>query len=175
MVCLGFEPGAAGWQQVQTNQLSYCGTQQQCLSIFKSQQQSFVSVMAIPSGEKIINFCLFGRVDFMLQLATKEVFFGAQLEVIFKLSNPASFGVFSFFQTQILQKTVGFRGIRTHNVGIEGEHSGHLTTTTTAETQPQAILIFTHSFYLLLLGSPVFMNPHLSQQHTGLQHTVIRR
>ena len=35
---------------------------------------------------------------------------------------------------KIYRKTVGFRGIRTRIVGLEGEHAVHLTTTTTAQT-----------------------------------------
>ena len=41
---------------------------------------------------------------------------------------------FSSFQKQILQKTVGFSGIQTQIVGVEGEHADHLTTTTAPGT-----------------------------------------
>ena len=38
---------------------------------------------------------------------------------------------FRYFQTQFFtEKTVGFRGIRTRIIGIEGMHDDHLTTTT---------------------------------------------
>ena len=41
------------------------------------------------------------------------------------------FVYFHSFQAQILQKkTIGFSGIQTQIVGVEGEHSDHLTTTT---------------------------------------------
>ena len=40
---------------------------------------------------------------------------------------PASF---CFFQTQFYRRIVDFSGIRTQNVGEEGEHADHLTTTT---------------------------------------------
>ena len=33
------------------------------------------------------------------------------------------------FQTQFYRKTVGFSGIQTRIVGVEGEHADHLTTT----------------------------------------------
>ena len=39
---------------------------------------------------------------------------------------------FRSFQTQISQKTVDYSGIQTWIFGIEGEHTDHLTTTTTA-------------------------------------------
>ena len=42
----------------------------------------------------------------------------------------ASFSLFSFFSnTNGTEKTVGFSGIRTKIVGVEGEHADHLTTT----------------------------------------------
>ena len=41
------------------------------------------------------------------------------------------FVYFHPFQTQIIQeKTVGFSGIQTRIVGVEGKHAEHLTTTT---------------------------------------------
>ena len=41
------------------------------------------------------------------------------------------FVYFRSFQTKILQKkALGFSGIRTRIVGVEGEHADHLTTTT---------------------------------------------
>ena len=44
---------------------------------------------------------------------------------------PASFCLFSFFSnTHFTQKTVGFIGIRTRIVRVEGEHAYHLTTNT---------------------------------------------
>ena len=51
--------------------------------------------------------------------------------VFLKWANP---GLFLFisrsFQTQFYRKTLGFSGIRTWIVGVEGEHADHLTTTT---------------------------------------------
>ena len=48
-----------------------------------------------------------------------------------KMGQPGLFFYFRSFQTQILQKkTVGFSGIRTRIVGLEGDHADHLTTTT---------------------------------------------
>ena len=38
---------------------------------------------------------------------------------------------FRSFQTQYCRKIVGFSGIRTWIVGVEGEYANHLTTTTT--------------------------------------------
>ena len=44
---------------------------------------------------------------------------------------PASFCLFSFFSnTNFKKKTVGFRGIQTRIVGVEGKHADHLITTT---------------------------------------------
>ena len=40
------------------------------------------------------------------------------------------------FQTQIIQKTVGFSGIWTQIDGVEGEDAGHLTTTTAQMVAP---------------------------------------
>ena len=43
----------------------------------------------------------------------------------------ASFCLFSFFSnTNFTEKTVGFSGIQTRIVGVEGDHAEHLTTTT---------------------------------------------
>ena len=39
------------------------------------------------------------------------------------------FVYFRSFQTQYYRKTLGFSGIRTRIVGVEGEHADHLTTT----------------------------------------------
>ena len=39
------------------------------------------------------------------------------------------FVYFHSFQTQYYRKTLGFSGIRTRIVGVEGEHADHLTTT----------------------------------------------
>ena len=48
-----------------------------------------------------------------------------------KLDNPASFCLFPFFSyTNFTEKTVGFSGIRTRIVRVEGKHADHLTTTT---------------------------------------------
>ena len=49
-----------------------------------------------------------------------------------KWANPGLvFVYFRSFQTQnFTEKTVGFSGIRTRIVGVEGQHSDHLTTTT---------------------------------------------
>ena len=44
--------------------------------------------------------------------------------------SPGSFCLFSFFSNTILQKTVGFSGIRTRIVRVEGEQAHHLTTVT---------------------------------------------
>ena len=47
---------------------------------------------------------------------------------------PASFCLFSFFSIiNFTEKTVGFSGIRTRIVRLEGEFADHLTTTTTAQ------------------------------------------
>ena len=44
------------------------------------------------------------------------------------------FVYFRSFQTKILQKkTVGFSGIQTWTVGVEGKNADHFTTTTTAQ------------------------------------------
>ena len=43
------------------------------------------------------------------------------------------FVYFRSFQTQYDRKTVGVSRIRTRNVGVEGEHADHLTTTTAQE------------------------------------------
>ena len=57
--------------------------------------------------------------------------FSKQLVFYKKLANPGLFVVyFRSFQTQYYRKTVGFSGIRTQIVGVEGEHTDHLTTTT---------------------------------------------
>ena len=48
-----------------------------------------------------------------------------------KWANPGLFFVyFRFFKHNNTEKTVGFSGIRTRIVGVEGEHADHLTTTT---------------------------------------------
>ena len=47
-------------------------------------------------------------------------------------STPASFVFFSSFQIQFYRKSVDFNRIRTQIVGVEGEHTDHLTTTTAA-------------------------------------------
>ena len=51
----------------------------------------------------------------------------------FFLNGPttASFVYFRSFLQQFKEKIVGFRGIWTEIVGIEGKHADHLTTTTT--------------------------------------------
>ena len=43
---------------------------------------------------------------------------------------PASFCLFSFYSNTILQKNVGFSGIRTRIFRVVGKHADHLTTTT---------------------------------------------
>ena len=56
---------------------------------------------------------------------SKKSFFNGQI--------PASFYLFHSFQKHILHcKSVGFSGIRTRIVRIEGDHADHLTTTTAA-------------------------------------------
>ena len=51
--------------------------------------------------------------------------------IIFKWANPGLLFLFPSFQAQIFtEKNVGFSGIRTRIVRVEGEHSDHLTTTT---------------------------------------------
>ena len=62
--------------------------------------------------------------------AAQEVFSIEPLDANFqfKLSIPAPFCLFRSFQTQILQETL--LTIRTKIVGVEGEHTDHLTTTT---------------------------------------------
>ena len=48
-------------------------------------------------------------------------------------ATPASFFIFVLFKHQFYRKkTVGFSGIQTLIVGVEGEHADHLTTTTMA-------------------------------------------
>ena len=45
--------------------------------------------------------------------------------------NPASFlFIFVIFKHNITDKTVGFSGIQTRIIRVEGEHADHLTTTT---------------------------------------------
>ena len=62
-------------------------------------------------------------------LPTREVCVGANPAIVnfFKMGQPRPL-------FKIYRKTVGFRGIRTRIVGLEGEHAVHLTTTTTAQT-----------------------------------------
>ena len=46
------------------------------------------------------------------------------------MGQPRPFCLFSFFlRTNFKEKTVGYSGIRTRMVGVEGEHADHLTTT----------------------------------------------
>ena len=48
-----------------------------------------------------------------------------------KWANPGLFlFIFVLFKHNIIEKTLGFSGIRTRIVGVEGEHADHLTTTT---------------------------------------------
>ena len=63
---------------------------------------------------------------------------------------------FSSFQKQILQKTVGFSGIQTQIVGVEGEHADHLTTTTAQ--QFELFLFFWTLLMNLLLGCTTGLN-----------------
>ena len=49
---------------------------------------------------------------------------------------PASFCLFLLFtNTKFTEETVGFSGIRTRIVRVEGEHADHFTTTTAQSTQ----------------------------------------
>ena len=51
----------------------------------------------------------------------------------FNWANHGLFCLFSVFpNTNFTEKTIGFSGIRTRIVRVEGEHADHLTTTTTA-------------------------------------------
>ena len=51
-------------------------------------------------------------------------------------STKASFCLFLFFSNTLLQKkTIGFSGIQTRIIGVEGEHADHLTTITALKTQ----------------------------------------
>ena len=48
-----------------------------------------------------------------------------------KWANPGLFlFIFVLFKHNTIEKTLGFSGIRTRIVGVEGEHADHLTTTT---------------------------------------------
>ena len=52
-------------------------------------------------------------------------------ELFFKWANPGLFlFIFVLFKHNIIEKTLGFSGIRIWIVGVEGEHADHLTTTT---------------------------------------------
>ena len=53
---------------------------------------------------------------------------------------------FPFFKAHIVQKTVGFTGIRTRTFGEEGKHDDHLTTTTTAKYLERTVTILSR-FY----------------------------
>ena len=53
------------------------------------------------------------------------------IRVILNWANPGFFlFIFVLFKHNIIEKTLGFSGIRTRIVGVEGEHADHLTTTT---------------------------------------------
>ena len=53
------------------------------------------------------------------------------LILFYKVGQPLPlFVYFCSLQTQYYRKTVGFSGIRTRIVGVEGEHTNHLITTT---------------------------------------------
>ena len=69
----------------------------------------------------------------MLPDSTAEVFGWNRLNVCFlkKWANPGLFlFIFVLFKHNIIEKTLGFSGIRTRIVGVEGKHADHLTTTT---------------------------------------------
>ena len=51
------------------------------------------------------------------------------------LSTSASFCLFFFPNTNFTEKTVGFSGIQTRIVKVEGEHADHLTTATARATE----------------------------------------
>ena len=59
----------------------------------------------------------------------------------FKWANHGLFlFIFVLFKLKLYRKTVGFNGIRTRIVGVEGKHPDHLTTTTALHAKCQRII-----------------------------------
>ena len=68
------------------------------------------------------------------------------------------FCLFSFFSnTNFTETTVGFSGIRTRIIGVEGKHADHLATTTSSHVCKRVFLMCFFSQYLLYILPLVFI------------------
>ena len=81
------------------------------------------------------------------------------------------FVYFRFSNTNFEEKSVDVSRIRTQIIRVEGEHADHLTTTVGTHIRNDVFKAPLPPKWLLL-GSPMLTDPHPSQQHAGLHHTV---
>ena len=88
--------------------------------ISKTSTQRGIDIMVVEGGGKL---CLY-----LLRNNVRDQW---PANLINNGPTPASFCLFSFFSnTNFTEKTVGFSGIQTRIIGVEGEHGDHFTTTT---------------------------------------------
>ena len=76
------------------------------------------------------DYFVVAQLALLLLLNPQDLSFGPDIDKFFKnVPTPAYFCLFSFFSNTIFtEKTVGFRGIWTRIIGLEGKHADRLTT-----------------------------------------------